>query len=266
MIELIRPEPGWGSGYWGAGYWGAGVYELPPGLRLTEVGFSQRVETAKRVFSDGRFSFGDEVDHREAVVEGNVECLSRAEMLALSTTLHNLCQLPNLRLRVDAGQFLKLTRLKEIENDPPPGWDRTVSRLRITWQCDDPFWYSESTEVRTFNLEGNSTFSIDLTGLPANLRGQFPVISITAPNLQPIASARLENLSDGGLQWRYTDPGLTSNVTAVIDGRSGSVSISGSNRIRYFEGEFLRLVDGVNQLRYTGSACTLKLEWRHRWL
>lgn len=266
MVELIRPNPAWGAGTWNSGTWAAGLYELPPGLRLTKVGFSQRVDTAKRAFSDGRFSFGDEVDDREAVVEGFIEASSRAAMLALIDELHNVCQVPGQRLRIDNGRFLQLTRLKEFENEPPPTWNRTVSEVRIVWQCDDPFWKSESTEVRTVTLTGNTTFNLDLTGLPPNLRGQFPVISITAPNLQPIASAKLENLSDGGLQFRLSDPGLISNVTAVIDCRVGTVSIAGANRARYFEGEFLRLVDGVNQLRYTGTACTLRFEWRHQWL
>lgn len=271
MVELIQPNAplSWGGGpVWGSGTWGGTgdlVTQLPPALRLTKAGFAQRVETAKRIFSDGRHSWGDEVDDREAIVEGLVETASRAEMLVLMDTLRHRCQIPGQRLRIDAGRFLALTRLREFEDEPLPGFDRAVTKLRLVWQCDNPYWQAETEQVRTVELSGNTDFEVSL-GLPRCLRGQHPRITVTAEPFLALGTFTLESLTDGGLQFRYSDPLLINGASAVIDCAAGTVTRGSTNTLRYFEGEFLRLLDGVNTLRYTGIACTLEFRWRHQWL
>jgi len=268
--ELVAPGSGvWGEGSWGTGVWGGGgdvVYTFPSGIALKENTFEQRIEKSKRIFSDGRMSFGEEVDDRDAVLEGLVDADTRLELLALLDDMRYRCQGPNQRLRINSGHFLNVAKLSKFEDEPERGFDRTVSRLRIVWQCDDPFWYSESLQSQSVSMAGNGTFTIDLSALPKCLRGQHPLITVTAPVYLPLPTFTLANTTDGGLQFRYADPLLTLGKSALIDCAAGTVVRDGASSIRYFDGEFLRLVPGVNTFTYTGTACTLLFSWRHRWL
>lgn len=272
FVELITSGPIGGlyeSGTYELSLFGGEdqTFQLPVGLTLKDNSFETKVERQDLLFADGRFSTGEEIDERKLVVEGYVEADDRAAHLALMQDLRYRCSLPGQRLRINSGQYINLARLRSFDDEPETGWDRTLSKVKIEWQVDDPFWYSETEQVRTFSLSGDGSFSVDLSAFPNCNRGQHPKIKISSPVFLPVATFQLTNTSDGGLTLRYGDPYLGFGNYATIDCVAGTATRSdGTNTIRYLEGEFLRLLGGVNNFAYVGPACDLEFRWRPRWL
>lgn len=269
-VEILAGSSGgvYGAGVFGMSLYGSGsTLQLPPGLTLKDNSFETKIDRQDLLFADGRVSTGEEIEERKLVVEGYVDADSRAEHLALMNSLRYQCSLPGQRLRINAGHYINLARLRSFDDEAETGFDRALSKVKIEWQVDDPFWYAETEETRTVTLSGDGTFTIDLSALAPCYRGQHPRITISSPVFLPVATFQLTNVTDAGLTCRYGDPYLGFGNSATIDSVNGTVIRSDDeNTIRYFEGEFLRLIPGVNSFAYVGPACDLTVTWRHRWL
>ncbi|MBN9415978.1 MAG: hypothetical protein J0I12_11105 [Candidatus Eremiobacteraeota bacterium] len=274
FVELLQSGGGsrYGEGVFGLSIYGGGdaVVQLPVGLVLKDNSFEAKIDRQDLMFADGRVSYGEEIEERKLVVEGYVDADDRAAHLALMNQIRYQACLPGQRLRINTGHYINLARLRSLDDEPVEGMDRTVARVKIEWQVDDPFWYAESEETRTFAMGGNGSFQIDLSSLPNCHRGQHPQITISSPVFLPVGTSQITNVTDGGLTCRYGDPYLGFGNSATIDCVAGTVTrldgTTKTNTIRYFEGEFLRMVPGLNDFSYVGPACTLTFKWRPRWL
>lgn len=270
MAKLLGSGLTWGTGIWGSSTWGAD-YELPACLVLADNNVDTKTETWSLVFSDGTYSAGDEVKDRKAVLTGTFGQMDRATFRDLADEIRYQCSRPGLRLQLVAGgPYLNLAHMVSFDEDPEQLFDWSVAKLRVAWQCDDPFWYAPTPEVRTISLSGPDTFVIEAgagAGLKGCVRGVFPQIKCISPGFLPVSSFTLANLSDDGLQLRYSDPYLKNGNSATIDCVKGKATRSdGTNTIRFLEGEFLRLLTKSNTFSYNGPACTLEFTWVPRWL
>lgn len=271
MARLIGSSSTWGSGTWGGGVWGSGVLELPPGLVLANNNQDTKAENWSLLFADGAYSAGEEIKARQVILEGTLGEMTREAFRQAVDELRYVCSQPGLKLQlVSGGGYVHLSRLVAVDEDPERLFDWTVAKVRITWMCDDPFWYAPDLETRTFELTGDTTLTIDAgknVGLQQCNRGVSPLITCTSPGFLPVASFTLRNLTDESLQCRYSDPLLKNGNSATIDCVAGTATRSdGTNTIRYFEGEFLRLLTKRNTIEYEGTQCTLSISWRPRWL
>lgn len=260
----------WGSGIWGTSICGAGDYELPGCLVMGDNNVDTKAETWSLTFSDGSYSAGDEVKARQAILTGTFMQMDRATFRTLCDELRYRCSVPGLKLQVNPGAYLNLGRMLSFDEDPAELWDWTVAKLRVSWHCDDPFWYATTAETRTISLSGSGTFLVNAgagAGLKRIYRGVSPQITCTAPSFLPVPSFTLTNETDEGLQLRYSDPYLKNGNSATIDCVRGTATRDdGQNTIRYLEGEFLRLLTRTNHFSYDGPACTLTFSWVPRWL
>lgn len=269
--RLISEGSTWGGGSWGSSHWGSGVLELPPGLVMANNNQDSKGETWSFLFADGSFSAGDEIKARSVTLSGILGANTRAEYRAMVDELRYLCSKPGLKLQlVPGGGYLNLARFLGVDDDPEQLFDWSVAKVAVTWQCDDPFWYAEQLESRTVALTGDGTFYIDAgkgAGLQRCTRGVSPLITCTSPGFLPVSSFTLRNVTDESLQCRYSDPLLKNGNSATIDTVQGLVTRDdGTNTIRYFEGEFPRLLTRRNTFEYEGTQCTLTFTWRPRWL
>jgi hypothetical protein len=244
---------------------------LPDALLLGDNNQDTKAESWSLVFADGAFSAGDEIKPRKVVLEGTLGAVDRATFRAMADALRYTCSRPGLKLQlVTGGGYLHLSRLLGVDEDPERLFDWSVAKVRITWQCDDPFWYSPTLETRTFSPSGDTTLTVDAgpgAGLPECYRGVYPTITCTSPGYLPVPTFTLRNTTDEDLQLRYSDPYLKNGNYATIDCVNGLATRSdGANTIRYLEGEFLRLLTKSNALEYEGGACDLAISWRPRWL
>lgn len=261
---------GYGEGAWGEFIWGLvdEPYYLPAALVLDAEDQRFRIETHERTFSDGSHSEGEELRPRDVRISGRFWSETREAQQQLLAELRSRCAKPDQRLHAYSNAYLKLARLDSFRAEPEPMTDRVMHQVEAVWQCDDPFWYRTTTEVRTYNLSGDSLIKINLgasSGLWPNQRGSHPVIRLTA-GLTPLGPIVLRNATDQHLQFRYSDPEMGPGKSAVIDCHQGRCYRGAVNTNRYMEGEFLRLLSSENWLYYTGGPCTMRLEWRPRWL
>ena len=271
MARLLSDGMTWGSSSWGSCTWGSGVLELPPGLVLTNNNQDTKNEQWSLLFADGAFSAGEEIKARQVVLEGILGATTRSEYRAMVDELRYVCSRPGLKLQlVEGGGYLHLAHLVGVDDDPEKLFDWSVAKVRITWIAADPFWYASALQTRTFSLSGTTSLIVDAgrnVGLPECNRGVSPTLKITSPGFLPVSTFLLRNVTDGGLQCRYSDPYLKNGNSATIDCVAGTASRDdGANTLRYFEGEFLRLLTKRNVLEYEGTACTLAISWRPRWL
>ena len=256
----------WGSFVWGVDPLGGSSYSLPSTLIFRADEQEMRLDTNTLAFADGAKTTGEELKDRRVSVEGMVASATRAAQLDLLDEIKYQIHRPNLRLTFDDGRYINLTKCRKFEADPEEITGRKIHNVRIEWQVDDPFWYATAEETRTFTVLGNTSFSVDaLTGLKKCMRGQSPLITVTSTPLGSLPTFTLANSSDGGLQFRYSDPDLTLGQAVKIDCRAGTVTRGGANTIRYFEGEFMRLL-AADTLVYTGQPATIQFTWQHRWI
>lgn len=261
----------WGSSLWGSSVWGSGVVELHPALCMANNNQDTKAENWSLLFADGAYSAGDEIKPRTVSLEGNLGEMTREAFRQVVDQLRYVCSRPGQKLQlVPGGGYLNLSRLVGVDEDPEKLFDWSVGKVRVTWMCDDPFWYAEQLETRTYSLTGDTTLNIEAgknVGLAECFRGVSPLITCTSPGFLPVSSFTLRNLTDESLQCRYSDPLLKNGNSASIDCVRGVVTRDdGTNTIRYFEGEFLRLLTKRNVVEYEGTACTLTFSWRPRWL
>lgn len=271
-VELLSKGSLWGEFVWGVDYWQDAVYALPEEMTLGGNPQDLKRDTRDILFNDGTRSEGDEIKGRRLTVTGTVVSDTRDAQRTLMDAIRYQASRPDLRLRLNGADYWAyLAGLISIEEDPQECFDRAVSRVRINWQCDDPFWYSQTEQTHSEDLVGNSTLTVNgLTGGKACGRGQSPVIAITAPAGGSVTSLTLANLTDGGLMFSYSDTQLRNGAQVVIDCYNGTVSrtigATTTRTERFFDGEFLRLLTKVNTLQYTGNPCNIALTWRPRWL
>ena len=266
LLRGAAPPAFWGSFLWGTGVWG-NVFQLPGTLTFRGDDQDWKFDSWEHVFGDGGASAGEEIKSKQVTVSGKVLAATRSAGENLLALLKLECGRIDQRLSLDGGAtYIKVSRLKSFDARPTILSDRCLFDVTCTWRCDDPFWYG-AQQSRSFSPLGNTVLSVDAsTGLKQCLRGQSPVITITAPSLASVPSVTLTNQSDANLQLRYSDPLLKNGASVTLDCFNGTVTRSdGTNTIQYFEGEFLRLL-GTDSIQYQGLSATVSFVWQHRWL
>lgn len=90
-----------------------------------------------------------------------------------------------------------------------------------------------------------------------------PVVSFVADQGGAISTCSLVNMTTGeNLAFTGTVP---NNAALDIDCLTGSVVDSGSDKIQFFTGDFMKLVRGTNYFRFAGSNCTINIDYFERW-
>lgn len=271
---LIGDDSIWGEFVWGESIWGGDAsYTLPECLTLQDDSVDAKPERIDLALTDGSRTLGQEIRDRKITISGLLICATREANRALIEELrHEVSKTPR-KLRIDEGKCLSLSQRGRITEIPEARTDRCCSRLTIEWQLDDPFWRSETVAEQTFTVTGNTTITVDaLDGGNGKrcIRPQHPKITITANSSGPgPGSVKLKNITDSGLFCTYSDPGLISGAVAEINSVDGTCKRGSANTIRYFDGEFLRLLtdtDGENVIEYTGGPATITFSWVPRWI
>jgi len=104
-----------------------------------------------------------------------------------------------------------------------------------------------------------TSFTLTVNG---NVYSQ-PIINFIAGGSN-ITSCTLENITRG--ETMTFSGTVTAANTLVIDGNDLTVLNNAVDEIGSFSGDFLRLNPGDNILKFTGSNCTIKVDWIDRWL
>lgn len=116
--------------------------------------------------------------------------------------------------------------------------------------------YRKSVAVTGTNTE----FSISYNGTAKSK----PIISFIANQGNTITQCSLENLTSGELT-AYTGT-VPQNITLDIDCENATVKNSSIDNISNFSGDFLGIIRGTNNFRFTGSNCQINIDYFERYL
>jgi hypothetical protein len=166
--------------------------------------------------------------------------------------------------------YYNIKKVLSMEENWIEGQDYDAANYELKLLVTDPYVYKHTATSDTITVDSSpktDTVSNDANGAPV-----YPVITVTADTT--ISSLTVENLSDvpegasDGLQFTYLDPNFVNTDELIIDCQNGTVEREGTNTIRYFSGNFIRLLTGNNSIKVTcqtSGATTVKFDFNERY-
>lgn len=121
----------------------------------------------------------------------------------------------------------------------------------------DPFWQEPATQF-TATVANMGTFSVANAGDYE----AYPIIEMTAA--ADNQNLKLINLSDQNRRFELAYPFFLSGNTAKIDSFNNNVIMNDLNITEFSNGNFIRLLSGVNNFKYIGNQIDIKINWNVR--
>lgn len=132
----------------------------------------------------------------------------------------------------------------------------------LSFVCQSPFsWFVQKLRTQQAIASSPTTFTVTTNGSAPTK----PKISFVAGGAD-ITSCIIENLTTGQI-WTFTGT-VTAGDTLVVDFDNGILTNDGVDAIANSVGDYpqFRLDPGGNELKFTGSNCTIKVDYFDRWL
>lgn len=134
-----------------------------------------------------------------------------------------------------------------------------VVEFTLQFVIPKPFTYYFQRTRLSQVITATTAFSLTTTGSVYTK----PKINFIA-GVSDITSLQFQNLTTGEV---FTFSGtVTAGQTLIVDCEECTVENNGTDAIAYFTGDFAKLNPGVNALLFTGSNCTIKIDYYNRWL
>lgn len=135
-----------------------------------------------------------------------------------------------------------------------------VVGFKATLEADSPFAWQEKTETTvTFN-GGSSMNDVFAVEIDTDLNDfTYPKVTITTGNTG--GDVTITNNTDDPARLT-TFEGLSANTAVIMNEEIGQ--ISGQNYMKFSNKNFIRLLDGVNNLSVIGDVVSIKFEWQNR--
>jgi hypothetical protein len=236
---------------------------LPEHCRIVGLPLSFRVKTESKAFSHGAVSVGDnKAAERQIQLNAYINAADKLtywqkhdEFMAL---FYNLA---GYRLFIDDDRYVNVAALDKVQHEFFQGFPLLKGKLSFSLKCADPLIYCKTAASASATITSSPT-----TTNVYNHGGVevFPTIVLTAAaNCSDIV---LENATDAGRKFGYKDATLVSGQALAVNGELGTVYRGTANALNAYTGAFIRLLPGLNALKYTGGNCGLVLTWRNRWL
>ncbi len=187
----------------------------------------------------------------------------------VGTTAENLRTLKDAFLRQinDGKQNLRIwddryvsAQLQSINHEDVAAL--TMYKFRVVFIADTPFWIADTGDSNSKIISASPTsYNITVAGSALAL----PTVTFTADKGNTITSIAFENETAAVAEqfgWAGT---VNLNEALVINCDTQVVQNNGVDEIANFSGDFLKLINGVNNMKYTGQDCTLLIEWNDRY-
>jgi hypothetical protein len=225
-------------------------------------GFSWKKRTKQEdiAFSHGSKDTGDgKIDARAIIVKGIIHADTTAEYETAMADLNKALYKEDQKLYFDNTKYINVYRVESISHENKEGAFLYVAEIEIKFEAIDPFFYYFTQSIDFQFIETSPhQFNINNSG---NVE-VFPVMGMTTRVTN--ADFTFKNIT-AGLSFSYQDAGFVAGSTLIIDCQEGTVKRDDTDEIRYFDGEFLHLVSGVNVLEYAGATiCGLSILFYRR--
>jgi len=161
--------------------------------------------------------------------------------------------------------YLYDDRVMEVFLSGGVSWEYLASmrmiRFTLTFRAPLPSMrYISKLRKKQVISSSPTSFNLEMNG---NLYTR-PKVTFIADQGGDISSCALENLTT---QENFSFTGtVTSTKSLVVDSNNLTVENDNVDAISSFAGEFIRLIPGTNYLKFTGSLCTIKIDWFDRWI
>lgn len=235
------------------------TWNLPDNFHLVDAGFQRRMELIAKAFADGGVDRGDDmIDIRSLMLEGQLFAETDSQYDNKWNEL--ILNLNQKDFHLEDGDWrILIGRARMIDQIFPRGLRKRLGEIEIEFVALDPFWYHKDLSAKGEDCPTPPTqFVVINTGSYA----VYPIIKITANVNNPNMSVK--NITDGDILFSYEDVGFTIDKKLVVDCKKGTVELEETNTIRYFDGQFLRLLPGNNTIEYDGADAHVSFEWYKR--
>ncbi len=148
------------------------------------------------------------------------------------------------------------------------GFNHDIIRASTYTKFDLRFVLDEDPKAWFFNCFRNKqTITASPTSFSITNNGNSiisPIIRIIAGGTD-VTSVTLKNLTNGHV-FSYTGT-ITAGDTLIMDTIQETIKNNGvSDLANFSNGDFLKLLPGTNQLKYTGSDCTIEIDYFERFI
>lgn len=235
------------------------TWQLPANFQLISSGFEKRMEIIAKAFGDGGADRGDNmVGVRQLSLEGQLS--ANADMQYDNKWDELVLKLTQKDFYLEDGDWrILIGGTRMINHSFLPGLRKRLSQIEIDLLALDPFWYYKSLSSKGEDCPTPPKQFVVLNGGNYSV---YPVIKVTANANNSDMS--IKNITDGDVLFSYQDTGFTTGKELLVDCKDGTVKLEAANTIRYFNGQFLRLLPGNNTIEYNGADAHVSFEWYKR--
>lgn len=236
------------------------TYTLPANFVIKGMNFTKRASYSNIAWSDGAKNKGDlKIGSRTLEIEGILQAVDATAFETLRNTIYAWLYKNDLTLTYVTGKYFKVKHISNIQLSFFSGGFLRLAKLSFVCNCEDPYQYYTSLNTDTKVISSSPT-SWNITNSAAY--PVYPIITLT--NAENNTDFIIENTTDSVRSCQYVDIACLNTLVTVIDNKEGTVVMNGANGIVNFSGSFLRLLPGVNAIKYTGFDCTMITTWYNR--
>ena len=229
------------------------IFDIPESVvyRENSVGFDNRF--ADSAFRPGANPLTSKIGRRNVSISGEIMADTREELAEMERRFKAAVIRPEGKLQVDDHRYINLDSPSEVSWVWRRTSDRALASVQASWICGDPFLYSMEKHEEIVPVDGGQAqlFSINVDPA-ASIYPISPFISLRSSGGNLIRVI-LVNFSDENLNFSVNTLGSGfGGIDPQIDIDAERLTVrdlSGSSRLSDFQGEFLRLVPGVNNFQ-----------------
>lgn len=238
---------------------GAEIYTFPTGFKLDTMPISKRAKVNAVAYSDVSANLGDKrYQPRYITITGKLYAASDGSFQSKWDDLVLALSWEDFYLR-DGDWQIPISQVIKISPESDDGLRKRFEEIEIELLALHPFWiHKDSSSKQEVCTSMPQQFVVNNSGNYL----VYPVISIVADANN--YSMSLKNVTDNDAIFSYIDTGFQTGDELIVDCQEGMVELDDVNTIRYFEGQFLRLLPGNNTLEYDGDDATITITWYRR--
>lgn len=151
--------------------------DLPVEFKLSHNDCAKRSRKQDPVGIDGSKRFGNEWGERTIEVSATLKRDSKLTLQQLQGQLNAFLGKQNLALKWN-NYYIFLSRLLNEQWRYVEGWGNEVAEVRISWACEDPFWYDGSRQQTSESSLNSVTYKDFVMTSPEAL---FPFVDFAVP-------------------------------------------------------------------------------------
>ena len=233
------------------------VYTFPANFRVNGFNWKKKTRITEVAFADGGDETGDNKQSTRLIeIEGVLA--DNATYFTTQNTLNSWLIKKDMKLCINSGTYINVKTIGGASYSFFDGAYGRVSKVKFSCICTDPYFYSDTLTVVSTLI---TTIPQTITLVNSSLFSILPIYTIT--NIANNPSVIIENTTDGGNFFSYTDAAFLAGDVLIVNTLDGTVKKNGINVILNFLGSFPRIIAGTQILLVNSASATLDISYRN---